>query len=191
MTNWNHETIMTVFVVLAGTAMVVQAIVLVALAIVARKAAKQINEAISDMRDSVVPALNTSRDILDKIAPKIEPLTADLVRTAAFIKIASSDLAEISNKLRIQSTEVQVAAAEVVDRARKQAGRVDAMVTSVLDATDRAAAFVQTAVSVPARQASGILAAAKAVVESLRNGEHAAKPDYRYTNSSRDKDQFI
>jgi uncharacterized protein YoxC len=191
MPNWNTETILTIFVTLAGIAMLVQAIILLALFLVLRKATKSMNETIAELRDSVVPVLHTSRDILDRIAPKVEPLASDLVRTAGHIKTASANLAEISDKLRAQTAEVQVSAAEVVERVRRQTGRIDGMVTGVLDAADRAGNLLQTAVSVPARQLSGALAALKAIIESLRASDHPADPDRRYNRSSRDEDRFI
>jgi hypothetical protein len=48
------------------------------------------------------------------------------------------------------------------------------MISSVFDTVDQASGFVTVAVAKPMRQVSGILAAAKAIIESLRNS--AAEP---------------
>jgi hypothetical protein len=73
---------------------------------------------------------------------------------------------------------------------------VDAMLSSVLDAVDRAGSFLTNAVSKPARQLAGVLASVKAVVESLRSSDaafrHAPPPeDLGDMRSSADEEPFV
>ena len=70
---------------------------------------------------------------------------------------------------------MQSAANEIVARVRRQASRLDTMLSSVLDAVERAGAFMADAVAKPMRQLSAVLASAKAVVESLRSAEPASR----------------
>ena len=55
-------------------------------------------------------------------------------------------------------------------RARRQVDRVDKMATSALNGLDRFGGFVNEAVHLPVRQLNGIVAATKAVIETLRGG---------------------
>jgi hypothetical protein len=61
-----------------------------------------------------------------------------------------------------------------------QSTRVDAMVSSALDAVDSAAVFVAETVNKPVRQISGLLASVKAIVESLG----ASQPAQRASQSA-------
>ena len=53
-------------------------------------------------------------------------------------------------------------------RVRRQASRLDTLMTNVLDTVDRASNFMADAVAKPMRQFSAILASVKAAIESLR-----------------------
>jgi len=61
------------------------------------------------------------------------------------------------------------------------------MFTGTMDAVDKASTFVAETVSKPIRQVSGLLAALKAIVESLRSSDSA----YREPSLHDDKDMFV
>jgi uncharacterized protein YoxC len=201
MSNWNHDTILLVFVGITAASFAVQAIVAIVLFACVNKAAKSLHEQIDDLRNSVVPAAQNARlvierigpvvdrigPIIDRISPRIDPVADDISKIAANVKSASDDFVEIAHKFRKESEDVQASAADMMERVRHQTVRVDGMVTGVLDAADKAGDFVQRAVTAPARQLAGVLAAAKAVVESLRSPES----DYRHNRANSDKDMFV
>jgi methyl-accepting chemotaxis protein len=182
MSNLNPQTTELLLATAVAFAMVVQAIVVLAAFFMIRKTIRTLHEEISETRvkamgllDKAHPIIDDARDLVAKTKPKIES--------------AVSDLVEVTHKLRAESNDVQKATHEIVERVRHQAMRTDSMMTKTLDAVDRAAGFVTDAMGKPMRQFSAILASAKAVVESLRNGaadgqgrshaEHASKgPDY-------------
>jgi methyl-accepting chemotaxis protein len=168
-------TIQLALVAMVALAMVIQAIVLLAALSALRKLAKSIREEIEDLRSSVMPVIDNTRDLIARIAPKIEATT--------------SDLAVLTHALRDQTADVQAAADEIVARVRRQASRVDTMLSSVLDAVDRANAFMADTVAKPMRQLSAFLASAKAVVESLRSTEGASRADAN--RASGDNDLFV
>ena len=122
-----------------------------------------------------MPVIENTRDLIARIAPKIEATT--------------SDLAVLTRALRDQTADVQSAADEIVARVRRQASRIDTMLSSVLDAVDRANAFMADTVAKPMRQLSAFLASAKAVVESLRSTEGASRADANRASS--DNDLFV
>jgi methyl-accepting chemotaxis protein len=202
MPSWNTETILTAFVALTGIALVVQAIILLAIFFSMRKAVRSLKQDFDDFRDSATPVIRTSREILERIAPHVVPVTtdvakiaADVATVAANIKTASGNLAEVSEQLRAQTAELKSSAAEAVDRVRQQAVRADSIVTGVLDVAEQAGTVVQAAITVPTRQLAGILAGFKAAMESLRLSgsriRHASRQANTEERPSADSDMFV
>jgi hypothetical protein len=183
----SNEAILIAFVALTGFALLVQAIVLVAIFLTAKKAFEKMRRDFDDLRQTAVPLFTATRDVLTKIAPKIEPITSDVAVAAASLRTVSADLAGITSKVRVQVEGVETSTSDVLERIRRQTVRVDTMVTQALDAADRAGAFLETTVSVPARQLTGILAAAKAILESLR----ARRTAPRRTQPANDHETFV
>jgi ABC-type transporter Mla subunit MlaD len=125
-----------------------------------------------------MPIIYNARDLFTRLAPKVEATV--------------TDVAELTHGLREQSAEVRSTVAHVLVRVNRQTNRVDAMLTGILDAVDRASGFVTDAVSRPMRQLSRILASAKAIVESLRNAEPVPREMRSHGDpSSSDKDIFV
>ena len=162
MFNLDTQTLMLAFVAFTGLAVLLQAIILLAIFLSVRKAARSIHEEIDDLRSSVTPIVNDSRDLLKRVGPKIEAV--------------ADDMEAITHGLRQQSVVLESATLEVLERVRRQSGRVDTMLTGVLYAVDRAGGFVASAVSKPIRQVASLLAAVKAAVESLRATETHHRP---------------
>jgi len=161
--------------VVAGT-LLLQIILLVVILFGIRKAASALREDLEDIRSSITPLLTDAHELLTRVGPNIEATTGDL---AAF-----------THTLREQSTNVQSTVTEISDRARHQAGRIDFMVTTMLDKADRAGAIVNDTVTKPLRQVTGILAALRAVVENLRAPQGPA-PKPPVDDSRGDSGMFI
>jgi hypothetical protein len=89
--------------------------------------------------------------------------------------------------MRKQAADAEVSVEQVLETVRRQTGRVDSMMTSALDALDRASDFATKAVGKPARQISGLLAGIRAAIETLSSGS----VDRRRNGSEDDKDMFI
>lgn len=157
MPNLDSQTIQLVIVAAVAAALLLQTIFLLAILATVRKMARSFKEEVEDLRSSVMPVVYNTRDLLARVTPQIESTV--------------EDLALMARGMRQQTAELQASAKDVLDRLQVQAGRLDAMVTSVLDTVDRASAFVAETVSKPVRQISGLLASVKAVVESLRTAE--------------------
>jgi phage-related protein len=177
----DNQTLELLLFVLVALAMVVQAIALLAIFFAMRKAVMAMNEKIDDMRSSVAPLIETatpmlesSRNLITKLAPKIEGM--------------SEDVAAIAHSLRVQTGDLQVAAAEILERARTQASRLDAMTSNFLDAMDRAGGFVADTVNKPIRQVNALIASAKAFIESLRT---AVPPRVPGNHVPGDHDMFV
>jgi predicted PurR-regulated permease PerM len=154
MPNMNNETILVAVVAVIALAVVLQTLLLPAVLLGLRKATRSLHEEIEDLRSSVVPLINNTRDVITRLSPKVEGIV-DTVDA-------------IAKSLHNQSLEVQSAAGEAVEGLRSQVLRIDAMLTSVLDNVDRAGLYVVESVGRPVRQLSKLVGSIKAVIETLR-----------------------
>ena len=183
----NNETLLIVFIALTSLAMVVQAVLLVVICLAAKKTVEKLRDDFKELRESAVPFFTGTKEVFTRIAPKIEPVTDDIVSAAASMRAISADVAVITSKVRTQVEGAQASTTEAIEKFRVQASRVDGMVTKTLDTADRVGGFLQNSIAGPARQLAGILAAAKAVMESLRTGKQAVNR----TPAAGDSEDFV
>lgn len=156
------ETILTVLVAVIAVAAMVQLIILFIMFLGVRKGLKLAGEYAEEMRDKVVPVLEhskaflqTSKQLLTKLEPKLDS--------------AATELAELARTANAEAKKIRESTGEIAERVRRQAERVDVLTTEALDGLDRAGHVLNQAVTVPVRQVSGVLAAAKAIYETLRS----------------------
>jgi hypothetical protein len=164
MPNPEAQIVLLVIAGLVAIALLLQGFALLAIFFGVRKTAKTIREQLDEVRLSVVPVCKDAHQVFSRVAPRIEQTTADL--------------AAVAHILRTQSDDVKAVTAEIIKSTRRQAARVDATATTVLDAADRAVNFTSEVVVKPMRQLSGVLAAVKAVVDVLRS-PNGARPRTR------------
>jgi hypothetical protein len=156
----NTETLLIAITGIAAFAVLLQAGVLLAILISINKAAKIAGSKADELRSSVIPVLENSRELLQSthaLIARIEPR----------FDAASTDLAEITHTARAQAVRFDSTAKDIHERVQRQAARIDGMATSVLDSVDYASRKVSDAVSGPARRISGAIAAVNAFVESF------------------------
>ena len=156
----NNETLLVIFVGITGFALLVQAIVMLMAFITVRKTIVAMQSEFSELKTTALPilakskeTLDKSKEILDRVAPKIEGVAADA--------------ADLARTVRQQTQEFQVVAAEILDRVHRQTSRVDNMFTSVIDGVEHTTNVVAETVSKPVRQATAMLAGAKAFLTAL------------------------
>lgn len=157
----NNETLLIVMVVLVAVSVVLQIGFLIVGAVMAGRALKMAREMANDFHSTVAPPLQHARELLEstqKLLARLEPR----------LDAAASDLAEMVQAAREETRNIQASADEITGRIRKQAERVDTMTTTALNGVDRAVHFLNDAVNIPVRQVSGVLAAVRAIVETLR-----------------------
>ena len=159
----DSQTIQLIIVAAVALAMLLQAIVLLAGLVIVRKMLRSFQEQVEDVRQSVL-------GITQKIEPVVDNARALFLRSAPKIEATLGDLAALSENLLKETTNVQAAAADAMEKLRRQATRVDAVLTNVFNTVDKASVFVSEAVARPMRQVAGILASVRAVVDTLRSG---------------------
>jgi len=183
MSNLNPQTTELLLAAAVAFAMLIQAIVVVAMFFVLRKTIRTVHEQINETRlkamgliDKAHPIIDNAQELVAKSRPKIESTI--------------SDISVVAQKLRAESNNVQETTRDIVERVRTQGKRVDSMMTKTLDAVDRTTAVVTDAMGKPMRQISAILASAKAVVESLRNGTHDGHVRSHVEHVGKDPDYY-
>jgi len=155
MAHLDPQTAQLIFAGVAAAALLLQAVVLLLIFVGIRKAISTLREDFEDVRSSVTPFVKEAHEVFTRVAPKIEQ--------------ATTDAAALTKTLRAQSEDLKSASTEIIGKTRRQAERIDSMTTNVLNAADRAGAFVSEAVSRPMRQFTGIVASIKAVVDTMRS----------------------
>lgn len=164
------------FTAITALGVLLQAGILLGIALGARETKKKLEEALDEVRKVGLPVLEQSRVVLADAAPKIKIITEDLVETTKMLKK--------------QATRVDGAVDDVLTRTRHQVARVDAMVGNTLDVVQsasnavqhtvtRASETFQHAVEVPTRRISGVVNGVMAAVDQLRraapNGSRTAE----------------
>jgi len=173
MPNLDNQTIQLIIIAVTAAAVLLQTIILLAIFMSVRKAARSVTEKVEDLRSSVMPLISDTREVFARISPKVEA--------------AATDLAGIVQGLRKQTEEMESTATDMLERLRHQTGRLDAMFSGVLDAADRAGGFVADGVGGVLRQISALVAGGKAIVESLRTFDQGRQP----ARSRGDEDTFV
>jgi len=141
------------FVGLVALALLVQAIVMVVLAVIASKVTKRALEIANQLHTKAMPLFDTTQNVIRDAAPKVKIITENLVET--------------SHVVRSKAQEFEATASELNMKTRAQAARVDGMVTSVLNTTSEFSETLQRAVRVPVREFTGLVNGFKAGVDVL------------------------
>lgn len=164
------NTILIIMVALFGVSVLLQLIMLIGGGIAMSKAVKSAREYADEMRGKVEPVLHSSYELLEKtrtLMAKLEPK----------LEAASSDLADITRAAREETQRISASLDEINERVRRQAERMDEMTTSALNGVDKVGHVLNVAVSTPARQLSGVVAAARAILSTLRGPSSSPRPD--------------
>jgi hypothetical protein len=126
----------------------------VATFLIARKAQKKIMTLADDVRLHALPAIMSSRELIQDVTPKLKLITENLTATTA--------------TLRAKVDQVGGLVGNVTERAQIQASRVDGMVKGTLDQLTLAVHAIEHGVAVPVRQVNGILNGLRAGMDVMR-----------------------
>lgn len=176
------EMILIILAAAVGALVLIQAIAMFAMFLMMRKGMRAASEYAEDMKSKVNPLLSESKEMLETTRRMITRLEPKL-------EAAASDLAEMTRTANDEMKKIQASADEITERVRRQAVRVDGLTTTALDGMDRASRLLNSAVTVPVRQVSGVMAAAKAIIDVLRGPGPARRR--RTPDGHAREDQFV
>jgi methyl-accepting chemotaxis protein len=168
------DTILIVMVAVYGVSVL---LVLAGLWMGMNKAVKQAKLYAEQMEMKVLPVLASTREVL-------EQTKALVTRLEPKLDAAATDLSEITRMAREETARISATADELTQRFRGQAERVAQMTETAVDGVERASEMINNAVAGPVRQASAVVAAARAIISTLRrpvahHPSHPADEDYQ------------
>lgn len=169
-----NETVLMWFVIIAAVALVAQAIILAALAIGGLKIAKDLMKIVEEVKSKALPLVDTTRTLVTDLTPQIKQITNKVEVIVAHVEtisgVAVEKVHEFSPTVSAARETVEQANQTVRDanhKTHQQIIRVNEMITGVLDATSRAGVKLQRGISMPGREAAGLVSGIKATFEHL------------------------
>jgi uncharacterized protein YoxC len=169
-----HDTIITIFVVVAAVAIVVQMVVLLALYMALRQTSERMEGIAGRLEQQATPVLATAAAILDDAKPKIAEITTNLAETSASV--------------RSHVSEVGHATSEIMERARLQAARLDEFVISAAQKVEATSELLQHKVLSPMRRVRAVVTALNAGLSFFKS---TRSPRRNSSGEVEDEEMFI
>ena len=148
------NTVITIFVVVAAVAIVVQMGILFALYKALRQSSDRMESLANRLEQKATPVLVTAAAILDDAKPKLAELTTNLAESSAIV--------------RAQVQQVGEATAEIVERARMNAARLDDFIASAAHKVEATSDLLQNKVLSPMRRVRAMVSALSAGLSFLK-----------------------
>ena len=149
---------MSIFVLLTGLAVLLQACVLLAMYLAMRKSGQRMEELANDVKTKVMPTVAQAQEMITALRPKIETTV--------------ENIAETTTLLRSQVQRVDATVNDVIDRTRLQVIRADELMSRTLDRVEQTSDMVHKTVISPVRQLSGLVQGITVGLELLFGGRN-------------------
>jgi hypothetical protein len=171
------ENLTTLFIALTGAAVVLQACVLVALYLAARKSSTKMEAIAEEVKTKALPTLEMAQTTLTELRPKLQVITDNLMETTVLVR----------NEIeRLDAT-----VSDATDRARLQIIRADELLSRTLDRVEQTSDLVSKTVVSPVRQVSGIIQGVTAGLEFLLGNRGRRNGDSRSRRAVPQDEMFI
>ena len=168
------NTIITIFVVVAAVALVVQMGILFALYKALRQTSERVEGIADRLEQQAAPVLTTAAAILEDARPKLAEITSNLAETSAVVRAHVAQVGE--------------ATGEIVERARLQAARLDEFIVSAARKVEATSDLLQHKVFSPMRRIRAIVTALNAGLSFLRSNRPARRANGEQVE---DEEMFI
>jgi len=139
----DYYLVLVIFTAVTAFSLLLQACCLLVMAVVVRKSMKKMQAIAEETKGKALPLIASAQTLLDDIAPKL--------------KTATSELSEISQKLRHQAQNVNQTMDNALVKANAQIHRIDEILTTTINAVDHASKTIESAVASPTRRISGVI----------------------------------
>jgi len=137
------DTLLKIFIVITGCAVVIQAGILLALYFEFKKSSARMEAMTGEIHKRAIPVLDAAGAILTDSREKLHTITENLTAT--------------STSLRSQVERMDHTISDVIDRTRLQVIRADDMISRAMDRVEETTELVQHSVISPVRQIAGIV----------------------------------
>ena len=168
-----HETVLTIFVIIAALALVLQALAMFGLYKVVQRMQGEI--------------ANIRAELATRINPLAETLTGMITEAREPLRMITADLAEVTRVLRERAGSVDDVLDDLVDRFRLQVIRVDKTITDVLEKVEKTTTIVQRNIIGPVSEAAALLKGIQAGLDFFL----ARRRESRTSDIPQDEQMFI
>ena len=134
---------LSLFILLTGIAVMLQAGILLAMYLAMRKSSARMEALAIEVKTKVLPAVEQGQALLTELRPKLQ--------------VIADNLEETTTALRSQVKRVDATVNDAVDRARLQVIRADELLSRTLDRVEETSDMVHKTVISPVRQLSGLM----------------------------------
>lgn len=152
--------LLVIFIGIVALGSLTQMAVLIAMAIGAAKARKEVLSIMHEVHGKAMPLMASAQEIVKDLTPKVKAISENLVETTNMVKGKALEL-------DVMLTRVNATVADANQKTHAQVNRVDGMVTSALNATSDLAAAVHHGIRTPVREVVGVVNGFKAGLEVL------------------------
>jgi methyl-accepting chemotaxis protein len=159
--NETSQTLLIIFVAVAAISILMQAGFTLGIFLGARKTQKKLAALVEDLRIHALPLIQTSREVLHEVSPKVSALTDKVDKIA-------DNLGATTATLRTRTDQIGALVDDVATRTQGQVSRVDGMVKVTLDQVASAVQAIEHGIAAPVRQVNGVINGLRAGVEVLR-----------------------
>ena len=165
----DNNTLLTVFVIVAAVAILLQMLILAGMFFALRKTSAKVESLAEEVKTKVLPTAELAHSMILELRPKIENV-ADNVSAS-------------TTMLRTQVERIDATLTDIVDRTRLQVIRADEFVNNTMDKLEETREAVQRTVVSPVRHLSGLMHGVTAGVEAFfsrkrqRDGSANAQQD--------------
>jgi len=170
----DHSTIITIFVIVAAVAIVLQMVILFALYKGLRQTSARVEGIADRLEQQASPVLTTASAILEDAKPKLAAITTNLEESSAAIRAHVGQIGD--------------ATGEIVERVRLQAARLDDFIVHTSRKVEATSELLQAKVFSPMRRIRAIVTALNAGLSMLRSNRQ-----HRHNNGDavEDEEMFI
>lgn len=168
-----HETLLTIFIIIAAAAVLLQAFAMLGIYLAMRRIQGEVSGIRSDVKQRLDPITQSVTDI---VTDTREPL-----------RTVMSNLAEVSRAVREGTESVDAVLDELLDKFRLQVIRIDQTITDVLEKVDKTTTMVQRNVVVPVTEVSAVLKGLKVGLDFFLSRRRSGHP----SDVPQDEQMFI
>jgi hypothetical protein len=143
---------LTLFIAVTAAAVVLQMLMLLAMAVVMFKLSKKLQAVTDETQSRLLPILDNAKVMQQEVKSFLETARPK-------IDVILDNLAHVTTTTRTEVERVDATVHDLLDRLRLQVIRVDEMVTHSLDRVEETSEKVQHSVMAPVRRVSGIVQA--------------------------------
>ena len=148
----------TIFIAVTSAAVVLQACILVAMYVAVRKLGAKVESLATEVQTNVLPTVTSlASQMKEKVLPVVDTVQVMLLELRPKIDSVSDDITSTTGVVRAQVARIDAALTDVVDRTRLQVIRADEMVSHTMDKIEETGDMVRKTVVSPVRHISGVV----------------------------------